>query len=265
MKNGTKTLVTMDSLVEQLHSLGVQPGMKLLVHSSLSSIGWVCGGAPAVILALEQVLGATGLLVMPTHSTDLTDPATWLNPPVPKEWWDAIRQSMPPFDKHLTPALGMGTIPETFRKQDGVLRSCHPHFSFATFGTAAEEITKSHPLAFGLGEQSPLGKLYDMDAWILLIGVGHNSNTSIHLAEYKAMYSTKAIIKASAPLVVDGVRKWLEFDNIHLDESDFSQIGNSMEATTKFVQIGFLGDAQSRLIPQRDCVDFAVQWMEAHR
>ena len=79
----TKTLATVDSLQTDFKALGIETGMVLLVHSSLSALGWVCGGAVAVIIALQKVLGETGTLVMPTHSTDLSDPSQWENPSVP--------------------------------------------------------------------------------------------------------------------------------------------------------------------------------------
>jgi aminoglycoside 3-N-acetyltransferase len=77
---------TISTLRNDLRSLGIKEGMTLLVHSSLRSIGWVCGGVVSVILALEKVLTENGTLVMPTHSSDLPDPRNWRNPPVPESW-----------------------------------------------------------------------------------------------------------------------------------------------------------------------------------
>lgn len=82
---------TVSSLCEEFVELGVERGMVLLVHSSLSALGWVCGGAVAVVRALERVLGEEGTLVMPTHSGDLSDPSEWRHPAVPKVWWQMIR------------------------------------------------------------------------------------------------------------------------------------------------------------------------------
>ena len=125
---------TLTSLVNDLRKLGLHEGMTLLVHASLRSLGWVCGGAPTVILALETVLTEAGTLVMPTHSGDVSDPAKWENPPVPCSWWTIIKEEMPAFHQDLTPTREMGKIPETFRKQHSVGRSHHPQVSFAVWG-----------------------------------------------------------------------------------------------------------------------------------
>src|SRR5512136_2153792 len=131
---------TVESLRADLAALGVEPGLTLLLHSSLSSLGWVCGGPVAVILALEAAIGPDGTLVMPTYSDDLSEPSYWKNPSVPEAWWATIRQTMPPYDVDMTPTRGVGVIPECFRNRAGTRRSPHPSDSFAARGLRAEMI-----------------------------------------------------------------------------------------------------------------------------
>ncbi|MBW8821656.1 MAG: AAC(3) family N-acetyltransferase, partial [Streptomyces sp.] len=73
----TGPLVTRDTLAGQLRELGVRSGEILLVHSSLSALGWVCGGPVAVVQGLLDALGPDGTLVVPTQTGDLSDPAVW--------------------------------------------------------------------------------------------------------------------------------------------------------------------------------------------
>lgn len=257
--------VTVQSLVDDLRVLGVQPGTILIVHSSLSRLGWVAGAAHAVVLALLQAVGAAGTLLMPTHSTHLTDPAGWRHPPVPRAWWPVIRAQTPAFDPALTPTRNMGAVVECFRHLPGVVRSEHPTVSFAAHGPAARRLTTDHGLAYGLGEHSPPARVYELDGQVLLLGVDHANNTSLHLAEYRASFPGKRWVTQASPLLVAGQHRWVSYPDLDGDSSDFARLGEDFAAEPGREQRGAVGSGLARLMSQRAVVDFAVRWMEQHR
>ena len=253
---------TQSMLVGQLRELGVQPGMNLMVHSSLSQLGFVIGGAHTVVHALLDAVGATGTVMMPTHSGALSDPANWQNPPVPESWWPTIREEMPAFDPALTPTRGMGAIAEFFRHVDGAVRSYHPTVSAAAVGPAAKQLTTDHDLHDHLGEGSPQARLYELDGHILLLGVDHGNNTSLHVAERRSGLMGPS--PDGAPILIDGQRQWVQLDHIEDDEDDFAEIGEAFAATGAEKR-GVVGAGTARLMRARDIVDFGVDWMLANR
>lgn len=248
---------TRGSLANDLKALGLGPGMAVIAHTAMSKLGWVNGGAVAFIQAMMDALTPEGTLVMPAHSGNLSEPSYWCNPPVPDSWLQTVRDTMPAYEQQITPTSGIGTVPELFRQFPGVLRSGHPQVSFTAWGRHTAFITGGHQLDYSLGESSPLARLYDLDGHVLLIGVGHDRNTSLHLAEYRA--NARPLQRQGAPVMIDGVRVWKQYDDLEIDNDCFAEIGEAFESAHPIVK-GMVGSAECRLIRQRPLVDFTTDW-----
>lgn len=256
---------TRTSLAADLARLGVQPGSTLIVQSSLSALGYVVGAPVAVVLALEDALGPEGTLAMPAHTGELTDPSFGDPRPIPEAWRSTVRATMPAFDPAMTPAKQMGAIADCFRTQRGALRSRHPFVSWAARGPQARRITARHQLANSSGEGSPLARLYELDAQVLLLGAGWDSNTSFHLAEYRCRFAPLKHYRRGAALQARGQTRWMEYDDIYLYDQDFVAMGEEFERLPGAVSVGRVGHAVARLFSQRRLVDFAVRWMNENR
>ncbi len=257
-------ILTRADLEARLLELGLADGATVLVHTSLSALGWVCGGPVAVIQALFDVVGTTGTVMMPTFTSHLSDPSGWENPGVPKDWWSVIRATMPGYDPAFTPTRDMGAVAECFRTFPGVLRSSHPSVSFAAHGPDAAFLVGDHDLNFGLGERSPLGRLYDCGGHVLLLGVDHQNNSSLHLAEYRWQHIDDTQYRAGAPVIVDGRRKWIEYDEVDNNPDDFPRIGAAFERQFPVAKHE-VGAGTAKLMSQVALVDFGVSWMDRNR
>jgi aminoglycoside 3-N-acetyltransferase len=251
-------LNTTKTIEQDLINIGVENGMNVIVHSSLSALGWVCGGQVAVIEALMNVVTENGLIVMPTQSAALSDPKNWMNPPVPEAWWQTIRETMPAYDPETTPTRAVGSIPELFRTFPNVIRSDHPTLSFAAWGKEKEQVIYPHPLNDGLGIQSPLGRMIDMNFYVLFIGTDHDSNTSFHLAEHSDPNIKEQV--QYAPIFENGKRVWKKYKEIEYDADKFMEIGKRYEEVGQ-VKRGKIGLADAKLFPQKEAVNFAEKWL----
>ena len=220
--------MSIDELVSQLLDLGVMPGGVLLVHTSFSRVKPVEDGPLGLIAALRRVLGPDGTLVMPSMTGDDDHP----------------------FDPRATPCAGMGVVADTFWRLPGVQRSDSPH-AFAAFGPQAPRITAPHPVDLPHGLDSPAGRVYELDGQVLLLGVDHNANTTIHLAEWLAgvryrrpKYSTT--LRDGRPVRVGYHEIGHCCENFHL-------VGEWLAARA-LERRGLVGHAQARLVRSRDVV-----------
>jgi aminoglycoside 3-N-acetyltransferase len=254
-----------DDLAGDLLALGLKAGTTLLAHASLSALGRVEGGAAAVADALRRVLGPAGTLVVATTTAANSDTSRSHLAAIAKmtqRQVSAYRAGMPPFDRAETPAE-TGQVAEAVRKAPGAIRSAHPQSSFAAVGPLARPLMRHHRIDCHLGDQSPLGELYARHAWILLLGVGYEACTALHLAEYRytqdpPRQTYRCVVKYR------GKPQWRRYSDVVLDDSDFIDIGEGLDKEI-VRHYGQVGHADCRLMPLRETVDHAAEWMRTHR
>ena len=259
-----RPIILKQDLLEGLQSIGVKKGHNIMVHTSLSSFGYVCGGAQVIIEGLLESVGEEGTIMMPTQSWKNLDPAYGVHWEAPEEWWPFIREHWPAYDKEITPTNTMGAVAEMFRKWPGTLRSDHPARSVAAYGKNAKYLVSDHDLSDIFGETSPLAKLYELEGYVLLLGTGYDKNTSLHLADARANYPSKHMEENSSAIMVDGKREWVTYSTLYVDGEDFNEIGEAFEKVMTVHKIN-LGNAQLRFMKQRELVDFAICWIEQYR
>lgn len=259
-----RIILTQKDLLDGLKKCGMKKGDNVIVHTSLSSLGFVVGGAETVIRALLEIVGEEGTIVMPSQTWKNLDPDKGVHWEEPKEWYDIIRENWPAYDKYVTPAIGMGVVAELFAKWPGVKRSDHPARSVAAVGKNAEYITKGHDLSNIFGDDSPIDKLYKLNGYILLLGVGYNKNTSFHLAETKAEFKSKKFTEESSAVMINGKREWVKYKTQDVDDSDFILMGQVYEDENN-INVYKIGKAEVRYLEQRALVDWSVKWMEKNR
>lgn len=163
-------------ITNALPEIGVQRGDTVMFHSSLSSMGWVDGGADTVIDGFLEAVGPSGTVVVPTLCR------------------------MPPDERHLTfdrwnietSVSCVGRITEFLRHRPDAVRSDHGTHSVAAIGPLARELTANHgaaglrlgpwgPRAFA--RESPWQRFYDWNVAYCFLGVNFHYNTMVHLVE----------------------------------------------------------------------------------
>jgi aminoglycoside N3'-acetyltransferase len=224
---------TRSQVARQLRELGVERGGVLLVHTSFRAVRPIDGGPAGLIEALCLALGPGGTLVMPSWTGE---------------------DDRPFVTAETAAAPDLGVVAETFRRLPGVLRSDHP-FAFAALGAHAARIT-SDPLPVPPhGPESPVGRVHELDGRVLLLGVGHDANTTLHLAE--ALAGVPYRVTKHCTVVEDGRPRRIDYwENDHccarfaLADEWLRRRGLQAE--------GRVGNAHARLARARDIVEVTL-------
>jgi aminoglycoside 3-N-acetyltransferase len=138
--------------------IGLRSGDCVVVHSSLRAVGL---DAEELIEGLLAAVGPQGLVVMPTFTYD--------------------NETFVPDTPSRT-----GTLTEVFRRRQDAVRSTHPTYSVAAIGNGAAELLDGHAGVGATAIDSPLDRLAARGGLVLLLGVGHTSNTTAHVGEFHA-------------------------------------------------------------------------------
>jgi aminoglycoside N3'-acetyltransferase len=218
-------------VARQLTALGVEAGGILLVHAAFSRIGPIEGGVRGLIEALLDAVGDGGTLVMPSMADD----------------------DDTPFDRGRSPCRAVGVLADTFWRMPGVLRSDSPH-AFAAAGPLAGRITQPHPVDVPHGVNSPPGRVHALDGQVLLLGVGHDADTTVHVAESLAGVRYRRP-KYATVLEDRRPRRYEYGETDHCCE----KFGLLDEWLLQKQRRGIVGRAEARLARSRDIVGAALE------
>lgn len=244
------TTVRFEDAVSAFRKVGVASGNTLLFHSSIKSIGWIEGGAEAIADALLSAVGPAGTLVAPAF--------TFSRPPEPVPLIDPAHD-----------ACDTGAINAAVLRKPEARRSVALVHSFAAIGRHQAEICAIPPEFCPLGAEGPFGKLMELDAKILLLGVAYTHCTAGHFAEYlcQVPYRETSVQRACI-LHPDGTRREADLElygprrGVPYPPRDFNRAGSILEARG-LVSIGTLGNAYLRLFRLRDFVALVQEkWRE---
>jgi len=243
---GPPPRLTYEDMFQRLTQAGLKHGDNVTFHVSLSSIGWMIGGAEALLDALLDRLGPAGTVMMPRF------------PP-----YGSLDG---PFDCHHPPPSGTGTVPDALGQRQGAVISIHPTHSVVALGPEAEFLTARHYTVSPVGIGSPFDRMAEIGGLVLLLGVNHLANTTIHTGE---AYAGVAYWGRPRPDRPDGLwvldekrnRRWVQLREIPGDAKGFNRIEPFL-VERGLIAFGRIGRARTRLIPSQPLIEAVTDYLE---
>ena len=239
--------LTQKDIVDDLKRLGLERGTAVEVHSSLSSMGLVEGGASTVINALMEVVGNDGAIVMSAYLV------TPLIPLTAEEKRQGITAKVRKLDETANCKTGMGTIVDTFCKLPntylgkGIHRVC-------AWGHNATLHSQGYEY------------LLSIDGWVLLIGVDIHRCSCMHTAEAKVEWPKDLLEHFELPEEIQRQypeNDWyVEYQDPHkpLPEDAWGKV--QMEAERRgLIRRDHIGDAKCMLFKAKPVVDIYEEFL----
>lgn len=245
-----------EEIMEILEDIGVFKGMILYVDANINNIPYTIGGIQTWISCLMEKVGFEGTIIMPSFTMQHLDPSTLKE--VSRDLYPRVRTSINPYDKKLSKVSEEGNFAEVFLKYESVYRSSHPVYSFAAWGKYAKMICEKHPLHFALSKQSPLGKIYELGAFVLLIGKTYSSCSALHLSRYM---DKSALVKVNtAAIQMRTKMQWKAMLEVDLSNAEYQVIGELLEKNG-VVNTQDLRSGEVKLFSLREIIQLAGQYM----
>jgi aminoglycoside 3-N-acetyltransferase len=221
----------------------------VLVHSGFRALGFVEGGPDAVVQALRAA-APHATFAVPTFTTDRIDPYTWPTPPSGEERARLLRE-IEPFDPRTSAPHKMGAVATALWRAPGALRSLHPVTSWAALGPGAEELLRDHDLDDPEGEGGPVGRAWQAGGHVLLLGVDHDADTTIHLAESLLEMPHLRELPDRYPVGSGAERQWRPIAKTTKCSDGFVAAGPYLASAAR---AGRVGEADALLLPSREIV-----------
>jgi len=262
--------VTRSRLAADLNALGVKLGGIVMVHTALSQLGWVIGGAETFGRALFDAVGPEGTVMAYIGWED--EPPQ----PLPEATRSIVEREFPPYDPLVARAVkDHGRVPELLRTWPGAVHSGHPEAGIVAIGPRAGELAHPHPDDDAYGANTPYARLVAMRGQVLLAGAPLDTTTLIHHAEAIADVPNKSRVTNYYPVYNDlGERVWRAFHDIDTSEGALPYHDVTEQPYVEFLAAraldlghgdrGALGHGTGVCFDAEGLARSAVEWIEGH-
>jgi aminoglycoside 3-N-acetyltransferase len=242
---------TKERILGDLSELNITPGDAVLVHASMRAVGPVEGGADTVVEALLEAVSPEGTVVAPVFHSANRLTAT-------EHESDLLSSDGESFQPDAVSVEEVGILAQRIALHPDARRSSHPAHSFAAIGSNADFLTANVPFNYPLGTNGTLAKLHQLNGKILLLGVGHAANCSIHLAE---LWADAPYARRKAR-VRTGEESWQEMEGSPECSGGFARI-ESILRQARIIKTGYVGNAPSQAMRVQFVVSMAREMLIA--